>query len=78
MSSAAVLEIEEKIQHLRLEDQLWIIERTAHRLRGTPQESAVSEPSWLQSQLTAMSHDPEVQAELRAIERESAPTTQMD
>ena len=61
-----LLLIEKKIYQLTREEQLWLIERMVHRLRKNNEK----ERSTLDSQLDAMAHDTEIQAELRQIEKE--------
>jgi hypothetical protein len=66
MDTTGLRELEQRIAQLPRDDQLWLIERLAHRLRLTtvlPQEP-------LESDLAAMAADPEIQRELRDIEEE--------
>jgi hypothetical protein len=66
MKRAVLDEIEERIEKLTPEEQLWLIERLAHRIRrGRPKRQAPRPTN-----LAAMAADPQVQAELRKIEEE--------
>jgi len=70
MNHSGLTQIEEKINQLSKEEQLWLIERTVHRLR----ENNIKDESNIDSQLVAMAHDPEIQNELQKIENEFAHT----
>ncbi len=65
MHSSVLDQIEEMVHLLSNEEQLWLIEQLAHRLREEPEKSDMPTQSAFKSQLTAMAADPEVQAELR-------------
>ena len=67
MSTSELASIERKIAQLRPDDQLLLIERLAHRLRGatTPDEA-------VEKELAAMAADPQIQRELAAINDELA------
>jgi hypothetical protein len=58
------------ITQLPLPDQLWLMERLAHHIRQRTLPTRAS----LESQITAMAHDPDIQRELRQIEAEFADT----
>ena len=80
MGSANLAEIEEQVSRLSREEQLWLIEQLAHRLRqSAATQSAPAEvaPEVVASQLAAMAADPDIQRELRAIEHEFS-GTEMD
>jgi hypothetical protein len=66
MASQNLLEIERAIASLSAREKLWLLERIAHQLRE-PDEAEVSE----------MANDPEIQAEVKAINLEFA-LTEMD
>jgi hypothetical protein len=72
--SPALSQAEAIIGSLSYQEQLWLIEWLARRLR----EAAVNQsPSALrdwQSDIALMAADPQIQAELRAIEQEFAVT----
>ncbi|MGR3174071.1 MAG: hypothetical protein ACUZ8N_05675 [Candidatus Scalindua sp.] len=70
MNSSGLSQIERKINQLSREEQLWLIERIVHRLR----KNNIKERSNLDNQLAAMAHDPEIQEEMRRIEKEFALT----
>lgn len=64
MASATLQKIEMGIGRLSRDEQLWLIEQLAHRLRANPLVGAMDK------QLADMAADPDVQRELRAIDRE--------
>jgi len=68
MHSIVLEQIQGMINRLSREEQLWLIELLAHRL----QEDSTKNENYnnLESQLAAMASDPEIQAELRGINRE--------
>jgi hypothetical protein len=71
MISQTLLEIEQSIRTLSPEEQLWLLERIARHLRE--QTNSVTQPSIHQNRLEelfAMACDPEIQAELVAINKE--------
>ena len=68
MNTTALERIEADIRQLSLSEQLWLMERLVHRIR----ERALRVPPSLESQLTAMASDPDIQRELRQIEAEFA------
>jgi len=70
MNSLGLLQIERKINQLSREEQLWLLERIVHRLR----KSNIKERSNLDNQLASLAHDPEIQVEMRRIEKEFALT----
>jgi hypothetical protein len=64
MSAVALNEIERRLDELSLDEQLWLLERLASRVRrqfaaGNDADSA---------DLAAMAADPDIQRELRALE----------
>lgn len=63
-------QIEGMINRLSREEQLWLIELLAHRLREESIGIENSHKDKLESQLVAMASDPEIQAELQEINRE--------
>ena len=67
MDSSVLSQLEESIDKLSLEEQLWLIERVSQRIR----ENMV-EKSTLDDQLAVMAADPEIQLELQRINEEFA------
>jgi hypothetical protein len=67
MNSSVLSQIEEGINQLSLDEQLWLIEQLAHRIR----ENTLKQSVW-DSQLAAMAADSEVQNELQKIDEEFA------
>ena len=68
MNVAIIEQLETEIGQLSLSEQLWLMERLAHRIR----KHTMQERPSLEEQLAAMAHDPDIQAELRQIEAEFA------
>ncbi len=66
MKRATLDEIEEQIEKLTPEEQLWLIERLAHKIRSGRAKRRPPRPA----ELAAMAADPQVRAELRKIEEE--------
>ena len=62
MNSLALSQIEESINRLSLDEQLWLMEQLAHRIR----ENTLKQSAW-DNQLAAMATDPEIQNELQKI-----------
>jgi hypothetical protein len=67
MNTPVLSQIEESINQLSLDEQLWLMEQLAHRIR----ENTLKQSFW-DTQLAAMAADPEIQNELRKIEEEFA------
>ncbi len=67
MYSAVLGQIEEMVNRLSREEQLWLIELLAHRLREESTGMENFRKDNLENQLAAMASDPEIQAELREI-----------
>ena len=67
MNSLALSQIEESINRLSLDEQLWLMEQLAHRIR----ENTLKQSVW-DNQLAAMAADPEIQRELQKISEEFA------
>jgi len=67
MNSPVLSQIEENINQLSLDEQLWLIEQLAHRIR----ENTFEQIAW-DNQLAAMAADPEIQNELQKIGEEFA------
>jgi len=71
--SPLLREIERSIHSLSPEEQLWLLERIANHLRKRTHVDAllVEAKDW-ETQLAAMANDPDIQAELAAIDQEFA------
>ncbi len=67
MNMPVLTQIQENINRLSSDEQLWLIEWLAHRVR----EKAGAQSVW-ESQLADMAADPEIQDELQKIEAEFA------
>lgn len=67
MNLPVLAEIEESINQLPLDEQLWLIERITQRLRA----HITAQSAW-DNQLAAMASDPEIQNELQNIADEFA------
>jgi len=72
MISAVTTQVEELINHLSYQERLWLIERLARRLREDAASQSPSASHDWQSDIALMAADPQIQAELRAIEQEFA------
>ena len=70
MPSAILNQIEESLDQLSHKEQLWLIEQLAHHLREDTTDSDNIEQAYFEKQLEKMATDPEIQAELRKIDRE--------
>ncbi|NEO88398.1 MAG: hypothetical protein F6J87_29835 [Spirulina sp. SIO3F2] len=62
-------EIQAKLPQLTLSEQTWLMERLAQQIRQT----LTPQSDWTDD-LAAMAADPQIQAELTAIDAEFAPT----
>ena len=65
MNMPVLTEIQQSINRLSSDEQLWLIEWLAHRVR----QKANAQSVW-ESQLADMAADPDIQSELRQIETE--------
>lgn len=75
MISPNLLEIERSIRALSLEEQLWLLERIARQVREqTPIKNKLADAKYMEKQLAAMANDPNIQAEIAAINEEFAVT----
>lgn len=75
MISMTLLEIERSIGAMPLADQLWLVERIADNLREqTSRTVQIFNSEDRSEQLAAMASDPDIQAELVAINKEFAGT----
>lgn len=64
MKSPVLQSIERALPSLSQDEQLWLIERLAHEMRKAQRQSE------FRASLAAMASDPEIQAEIRQIEKE--------
>ena len=69
MPASVLSQIEERITQLPVDEQLWLIERVAQRLRESMRKQHA-----LDAQLVAMAADPDVQRELHKMNEEFAVT----
>ena len=67
MNMPVLNQIQENINRLSSDEQLWLIEWLAHRVR----EKATTQSVW-EKQLADMAADPEIQSELQRIDAEFA------
>ena len=74
MLSIVLNEIEEKINCLSHQEQLWLIERLARRLREAPGNNTKTFSNDFALELAAMANDPQIRGELHKIEQEFALT----
>ncbi|MUG99199.1 hypothetical protein F7734_45680 [Scytonema sp. UIC 10036] len=66
-------EIERSIRALSLEEQLWLLERIARQVREKQQTANLfADEKDIQQQLRAMASDPDIIAEIAAINNEFA------
>ena len=68
MNMPVLSQMEERISRLSLDEQLWLMERLVQRIK----ENTVNQKSQFENDLIAMANDPEIQSELREIEKEFA------
>jgi hypothetical protein len=68
MNMPILSQMEDRISHLSLAEQLWLMERLVQRIR----EKTVNTKSQFESDLMTMANDPQIQNELRQIEEEFA------
>jgi hypothetical protein len=69
MHTSILAQIEERITQLPVDEQLWLIERVAQRLRESMRKQQAFD-----AQLVAMAADPDIQHELHQIDEEFAET----
>jgi hypothetical protein len=68
MRSKTLLELERSIAALSLEEKLWLLERIAHQLRANSRTQPFDSETMEQA-LVEMANDPEIQAEIVAIDQ---------
>jgi hypothetical protein len=75
MVSQSLLAIEQSIYALSSQEKLWLLERIAHQLQGDTQTLSYPLVSKdMETALAEMANDPEIQAEIAAINTEYAMT----
>ena len=78
MISQTLVEIERSISSLSIEEQLWLLERIACRVREqTSIANKLANPKYLDAEIAEMANDPDIQLEIAAIDREFS-VTEMD
>ena len=78
MISQTLVEIERSISSLSIEEQLWLLERIACRVRDkTSRANKLANPKYLDAEIAEMANDPDIQVEMAAIDREFS-VTEMD
>ncbi len=70
MRSAVLNQVEETISQLSRQEQLWLIEQLAHRLREGSTKIAPRDHPASKDQLIAMASDPQIRMELQKIDQE--------
>jgi hypothetical protein len=70
MNSSVLDRLNADIQRLTLEEQVWLLEQLAQRIR----EKTMRQQQILEGQLTAMANDPDIQREIELIQSEFAET----
>ncbi len=78
MVSPNLLEIERSIRALPLEEQQWLLERLTRQVQERTLTAAkFADAAYMEAQIKAMASDPDIQAEIAAINEEFA-GTEMD
>lgn len=73
MISLTLQQIEHSIRALSLEEQLWLLERIARFVREKqPTANKFADAKYMQQQLRAMASNPDITAEIAAINHEFA------
>lgn len=71
MISQTLVEIERSISSLSIEEQLWLLERIACRVREkTYIANKLANAKYLEAEIAEMANDPDIQVEIAAIDRE--------
>ena len=68
MNSLKLSQMEDNINKLSLDEQLWLVERLVHNIRETTNKKKYQ----FENDLAIMADDPQIQSELRKIEEEFA------
>jgi hypothetical protein len=66
MSNSALTQLEDGFKQLSTSEQLYLIERLVHHVH----DAALKQPNDVDAQLALMASDPQIQNEIRRIERE--------
>lgn len=75
MVSLNLLEIERSIRALSLEEQQWLLERLTRKVRERTQTAdKFADAAYMEAQIRAMASEPDIQAEIAAINQEFAVT----
>ena len=78
MVSPNLLEIERSIRALSLEEQQWLLKRLTRQVQErVVTASKFADAAYMEAQIKAMASDPDIQAEIAAINEEFA-GTEMD
>lgn len=78
MISSTLLEIDRLIDTLSPQEQLWLLERIARKVRQRTQvKDKFADVKYMEVQLAAMASDPHIQSEIAAINEEFS-ATEMD
>lgn len=77
MLSIVLSDLEKQIGLLARHEQLWLAEKLIRRLRENEKNGSAAKTFAFEEQLALMANDPEVQAELRQIDKEFL-ATEMD
>ena len=78
MVSPNLLEIERSIRALSLEEQQWLLKRLTRQVQERTLTAAkFADAAYMEAQIKAMASDPDIQAEIAAINEEFA-GTEMD
>lgn len=71
MISQTLVEIERSISSLSIEEQLWLLERIACRVREkTYIANKLANAKYLEAEIAEMANDPDIQVEIAAINQE--------
>ncbi|MCY7386102.1 MAG: hypothetical protein LH628_26765 [Microcoleus sp. CAN_BIN18] len=71
MISQTLVEIERSISSLSIEEQLWLLERIACRVREkTHIANKLANAKYLEAEIAEMANDPDIQVEIAAINQE--------
>ena len=73
MISQNALEIERSIRRLSLEEQQWLLKQISQQVRSRARaRDLFADRSYLEEQIKEMAKDPDIQAEIAAINREES------
>ena len=71
MISQTLVEIERSISSMSIEEQLWLLERIACRVREkTYIANKLANAKYLEAEIAEMANDPDIQVEIAAINQE--------